>query len=306
MSIRVAIIGYGAVAAVHAQGLGQERDVELVSVFGRKREKVSQFASAHGIPHLGDTLEQAVALADAAIVASPTALHFEQARQCLRAGVHTLVEMPPCVSAQEAQELAALAQQQGVRLSCAHTSRYLAPYARITASLRAGELGAIQDVHYVRHHQLRERSWTDDALLHHAAHPIDLLLHWFEGLEPLACVTLPQVRNAQTVSLLGKLPHGAPAALTVTYASRLPHTRMYIVGAQHTLETDGFSYIRSDLASLEYQGEEQAAYEQAIHDQDMDFLRSCHEPRGGVPWEETVRLMQTVNRFQELANLGIG
>jgi predicted dehydrogenase len=62
MKIRVAIIGYGAVAAVHALGLSQERDVELVSVFGRKREKVSQFASTHGIPHLGETLEQAVAL----------------------------------------------------------------------------------------------------------------------------------------------------------------------------------------------------------------------------------------------------
>jgi 2-hydroxy-4-carboxymuconate semialdehyde hemiacetal dehydrogenase len=306
MKIRVAIIGYGAVAAVHAQGLGQERDVELVSVFGRKREKVSQFASAYGIPHFGETLEQTVALADAAIVASPTALHFEQARQCLRAGVHTLVEMPPCVSAQEAQELATLARQRGLRLSCAHTSRYLAPYARITTSLRAGELGAIQNVQYVRHHKLRERSWTDDALLHHSAHPIDLLLHWFEGLEPLACVTLPQVRDAQTVSLLGKLPNGAPAAVTVTYASRLPHTRMYIVGAQHALETDGFSYIHSDLESLEYQGEEQAAYEQAIHDQDADFLRSCHEPRGGVAWEESVRLMQTVNRFQELANREIG
>ena len=306
MKIRVAIIGYGAVAAIHAQGLCGEPGVKLASVFGPRREKAEQFASAHGIPHLGESVEQAVSLADVAIVASPTALHFAQARQCLCAGVHTLVEMPPCESAREAQELAELAQTQRVRLACAHTSRYLVPYARLAASLRAGELGAVQDVHYVRHHPLRERSWTDDALLHHAAHPIDLLLDWFGGIRPLACVTLPEVRHAQTVSLLAELANGAPAAISVTYASRLPHTRLHIVGAQHTLETDGFSYIRSDLARLDFRGDEQALYEKAIHDQDVDFLSSCRAARGGVAWEEAVRLIQTVNRFQVLAGRALG
>ncbi|MGO8736364.1 MAG: Gfo/Idh/MocA family protein [Terriglobia bacterium] len=303
MSIRVAMIGYGAVAAVHARGLREEPDVELVAVFGVRREAVRQFASVYGIPHISKTVEEAVALADLAIVCSPSPLHFAQARQCLSGGVHTLVEMPPCETAKEAAELAELARTRGVRVSCAHTSRYLVPYSRIEASLRANELGAIQEVHYVRHHKLRERTWRDDALLHHAAHAIDLLIHWFGGVAPLACIALPQVRNAQTVTLLGKLPNGAPATITVTYASRLPHMSMYIVGERHTLETDGFSYIRSDLEKLQFKGEEQVLYEKAIHDQDLDFLRSCREKRGGVAWQEAMRLIETVNRFQDLGGM---
>jgi 2-hydroxy-4-carboxymuconate semialdehyde hemiacetal dehydrogenase len=298
------MVGHGGVGAIHAARLRGEPDVELVTVFGVEREPAKQFASANAIPHVSETLAEAVSLAEAAIICSPSPVHFEQARECLSGGVHTLVEMPPCETTQEAEELAELARTQEVRLSCAHTSRYLVPYSRIEASLRANELGAIQEVHYVRHHRLRERAWTDDALLHHAAHPIDLLIHWFGGLVPLACVAVPQVRNAQTVALLGKLPNGAPATVSVTYASRLPHVRMHIVGDRHTLETDGFSYIRSDLDSLQFNGEEQALYEKAVHDQDLDFLRSCRGERGGVAWQEAMRLIKTVNRFQELGNRG--
>lgn len=303
MGIRVAMIGYGAVAAVHARGLREEPDVELVAVFGVRREAAHQFASAYGIPRVSETVEETVAMADAAIVCSPSPLHFAQARQCLSGGVHTLVEMPPCETAKEAAELAEVARTRGVRVSCAHTSRYLVPYSRVEEALRANELGAIQEVRYMRHHRLRERTWTDDALLHHAAHAIDLLIHWFRAVVPLACVAMPQVRNAQTVALLGKLPNGAPATISVTYASRLPHMSMYIVGERHTLETDGFSYVRSDLEKLQFKGEEQLLYEKAIHDQDLDFLRSCRDKRGGVPWQEAMRLIETVNRFQEL---GIG
>jgi 2-hydroxy-4-carboxymuconate semialdehyde hemiacetal dehydrogenase len=296
----VALIGHGAVGSIHSGQLSGEPSVELVTVFGADRELAAQFASTYAIPHVSGTLEEAVSRAEVAIICSPSPAHFEQARQCLNKGVHTLVEMPPCETVKETEELAQLARKRQVRLSCAHTSRYLIPYSRVQQILRTDELGAIQKVHYVRHHKLRERAWTDDALLHHAAHPIDLLLHWFGGIVPIACVAVPQVRNAQTVTLLGKLPNGAPATVSVSYASRLPHVRMHIVGERHTLETDGFSYIRSDLESLQFTSQEQALYERAIHDQDLDFLLSCQRQHGGVAWQEAMRLIQTVNCFQEL------
>jgi 2-hydroxy-4-carboxymuconate semialdehyde hemiacetal dehydrogenase len=302
MSIRVALIGGGGVGSIHAGQLAAEAGVELASVFSPHREMATQFASTYGIKQVSATLAGAISLADMAIVCSPSPLHFEQASECLKMGVHTLVEMPPCETLADAEELARLAEKHGVRLGCAHTSRYLVPYVRIAASIRKSELGPIQTVSYVRHHKLRERAWVDDALLHHAAHPIDLLIHWFGGILPRGCVALPQVRNAQSVSLLAKLQNGAPATVSVTYASHLPHVRMLIVGERHTIETDGFSYIRSDLANLQFDGQEQATYERAIHDQDVEFLRACRGERNGVKWQEAVELLKTVNRFQELGS----
>ncbi len=302
MPIKVAIIGCGAVGSIHAANLTRNRDVELTAVYSPNPEKASAFAEVHGIQRIGRSVADAVAEADVAIVCSPSELHFQQTRECLEAGVHTLVELPPCAQVSEAEELGDLARKEGRRLGCAHTARYLLPYAIIHDNLQEGVIGEIREVNYVRHHNLRVRSWTDNALLHHAAHPIDLLIDWCGGLAPIAGVALPSATAAQTVSILGKLPNGGPTAITVTYASRLPHTRMLIVGEEHTVETDGFSYLRSDLAELQFQGIEQAVYEQAVRDQDTAFLGACQGKNGFVDWVETVKLVRTVNQFQELCD----
>ena len=226
------------------QKLRKEPDVQLVSVYGPKPEKASAFAATHGIQRACRSIAEAVSGADVAIICSPSTAHFQQARECLEHGVHTLVEMPPCENAAEAEELARLARQRGVKLGCAHTSRFAFPFARVKKSIESGMLGEIQEINYARYHKLRERSWTDNALLHHAAHPIDLLIYWCGGVEPKGCVALPDARLPQTVAALGRLPSGAPAAITVTYASRIHHIRMMIVGEKHTIETDGFSYVQ--------------------------------------------------------------
>lgn len=299
IAIKVAMIGCGAVGSIHARQLIAEPGVEMVSVFGPERERTLEFASSHKIRRVSDTMEEAVSVADAAIICSPSALHYGQARECLQLGVHTLVELPPCEGADEAEELAQLAEKRGVQLGCTHTSRYLVPYARISDAIREGDLGTIQEVNYIRHYKLRDRGWADDALLHHAAHPIDLLLDWFGDLTPRGCVALPAVHNAQTVSLLGRLPNGAPVTISVTYASRLPRAQMLIVGDQHAVETDGFTHVRSDLEHMRFDTPEQLTYEWAIHDQDLAFLRACQGERTGVGWRETVKLIRTLNCFQQ-------
>ena len=180
----------------------------------------------------------------------------------------------------------------------------MAPYLRIRESIRHNVLGTIQEFNYIRHHQLRERSWADNALVHHGAHPVDILLDWCGGLEPRGCVALPDARHAQTVAMLGRLPSGGPATITVTYASKLPHLRMMVVGERHTLETDGFTYLRSDLPDLQFAGDAQQVYEQAIRAQDMGFLRACQGKGNFVPWEETLKMIRIMDRFQALAEAG--
>ena len=298
------MIGYGAVSSIHADQLAADPAVELTAVYGPRAEKASAFASAHRIRDARTSIAEALAGADVAIVCSPSILHFQQTSECLQHGVHTLVELPPCATAAEAEALGELASRRGVLLGCAHTSRFVAPYLRIRESIRNNVLGTIQEFNYTRHHQLRERSWADNALVHHGAHPVDILLDWCGGLEPQGCVALPDAHHAQTVAMLGRLPSGGPATITVTYASKLPHLRMMVVGERHTLETDGFTYLRSDLADLQFAGDAQQVYEQAIRTQDMDFLRACQGKGNFVPWEETLKMIRIMDRFQALAEAG--
>ena len=300
MSMKLAIIGHGLVASVHASQLRSEKSVELVAVYGASRPKAAEFAQKYGIPMVTNSIEEAVSLADAAIVCSPSSVHYQQARECLERGVHTLVEMPPCETSGEARELGAVAANNGLKLQAAHTALFIAPSAHIGECVSFGKLGEVQFVEFVRHHKLKDRSWTDDALLHHAAHPIDMMLAWFGGLTPLGCAALPRAVGARSVSLLGSLPTGAPVTISVTYASKLPHMRMFVVGDRHTVETDGFSYVKSDLEELNISMGETDSYERGIHDQDMDFIRLCQGENTGLPWGEAIRLMETINRFQDL------
>lgn len=301
MKIGVAMIGCGAVGSIHAAQLAIQPDVELTAVYSPEPGCAVSFAGRYGVRTVTSSLEEAIAKADAAIVCSPTPFHFEQAKTCLRAGRHTLVELPPCGEVREAEELGRIARQQSVLLGCAHTSRYLAPYLRIHAALRSGLLGEIQEISYIRYPQLRPRLWTDNALVHHAAHVIDLVMHWCGGLEPLACVAFPNASSVESVSLVAAIPSGRSLTAAISYGAKLPVSRMVVVGAKHTLETDGFSYMMSDSEEMQFSGDECDVYERAIAAQDVHFLEACCGNDTYIPWVETENLMRTIQRFQSLA-----
>ncbi len=265
--MRVAIVGYGAVAGVHMRGLRHSRTAEVVSVSGPNPEKARRFADLHGIPSVAS-----IAPADVAIICSPSPWHCEQARAALEAGLHVLVELPACETPDQARQLGRLASERGLMLACAHTSRYLGPYERLEGWIREGRLGAIEQVHYLRVIPPRQRSWTDDALLHHAEHPLDLFLKWFGSLRALACAALPSAVGAQNLALIAELPGGAPVSVAISYTARIAEVRMTVAGSEHTVITDGFSFIRSDAAELCWQGDGEETYECAVEAQDAAFL----------------------------------
>ena len=303
MKMRVAMIGCGTVGSIHAAYLASQPDVELTSVYSPEWDSAVTFAGRYGVRTIATSIEDAVAATDAAIVCSPSAVHFEQALTCLRAGRHTLIELPPCGEPREVEELGAIARQQGVVVGCAHTSRYLAPYARIQGAIQSGLLGQTQEISYIRYLQLRPRAWMDNALVHHAAHVIDLAMQWCGELEPLACAGFPDISSAQSVSLLAKLPGGKSLTAAISYGAKLPISQMVVVGTKHTLETDGFSYLRSDIEELQFTGDERTVYEQAIATQDAQFFGACRGENAYIPWTETEKLMRMIHRFKMLASV---
>jgi 2-hydroxy-4-carboxymuconate semialdehyde hemiacetal dehydrogenase len=301
MKTRVAMIGCGAVGAIHAANLAKQPGVELTAVYSPDFESASSFASTHRILKIADSVKSASAEADVAIICSPSAVHFEQARECLNAGLHTLIELPACGSLQEAEELEAEAHRHGVLLGCAHTARYLQPYARIQSALDAGWIGDIQAISYIRCPHLWVRTWTDNALVHHAAHALDLAVRWCGGPELLACIAIPDKDSAQTTSIFARLPSGGPLSVTVSYNAQFPLSSMLVIGKKCTISTDGFSYLRSDLQELQFSGDERKVYEDAIGSQDMAFLGACRGKNSFIPWTDTMRLIRVVSEAQRLS-----
>ncbi|MBK9167176.1 MAG: Gfo/Idh/MocA family oxidoreductase [Bryobacterales bacterium] len=278
MFSRVGIVGDGAVAAVHADALGPA----LSGVWSPDATKSGAFAGQHGT-RAAPSYEALLASVEAVVVASPSWVHGVQAEQALRAGKAVLVELPPCETAAEARRLADCAA--GGTLVCGQTSRYLEPYRVLSGWLREGRLGTIRQVHYTRHMAPRERDWVDDAVLHHALHALDLCLYWFGGVEPVGCAAARE--RPQDAALLGRLDNGAPVSVSISYSSRQARCELLLVGDRETAATDGFSYL-NDL-----RWDAEAAYRAAVRMQDQAFLEGR-----GVPWAETVALMDLADRFR--------
>lgn len=301
MVLRIGLAGYGAVAAVHARRLALLEEGQLTCVFGPSLEKARAFARSYGVACPTDRLEDLLARSDAVIVASPSAYHFEQALAAIESGRPVLVELPPCATEAEARHLGETACRRGLFLACAHTSRRLEAYRLVGEQIRSGQLGEIAAVQYTRCLALRPRNWQDNALLHHAAHPVDLFLDWFAGFEPVAAIARPERAPRRDLSFLARAAGGVPISAWVSYSSRERKAELVVAGERHTLATDGFIYVRRDGAELLFESDGTAAYEEAIGRQDAEFIRACLGGPPVVPWSETVRLMGTLDRLAKLA-----
>ena len=80
---------------------------------------------------------------DAVVIATPVRTHFELARQALLAGKHVFVEKPLAESAEECQELIALAEARDLVLMPGHTFLYSPPVRKVKELLEAGEVGEL-------------------------------------------------------------------------------------------------------------------------------------------------------------------
>jgi predicted dehydrogenase len=142
---RVALFGCGWIQDFHARGVSAHPDGELVAVANHREESARAFAERHGVPRVTTDWE---ALArdpqvDAAIVATPNALHAPQAIALLEAGTHVLVEKPMAISVAECDRMIAASASSGASLMVAHCWRFRAEVIALRDRVAAGELGEI-------------------------------------------------------------------------------------------------------------------------------------------------------------------
>ncbi|MBT5483866.1 MAG: Gfo/Idh/MocA family oxidoreductase, partial [Gammaproteobacteria bacterium] len=93
--MKVLMIGHGAFAQKHMDGIEKIDGVEVTSICGRRPDATKEAAEARGIEHWSTDLDECLAQdVDCAIITSATQVHAEQAIKCLEAGKHVEVEIP--------------------------------------------------------------------------------------------------------------------------------------------------------------------------------------------------------------------
>lgn len=124
--LRFATIGTSVITENFAAATKRSGRARIVVAHSRTPERATEFAAKIGADRGESDLAAILAdpEVDAVYVASPNGVHGGQIRQALEAGKHVLGEKPLVLSAPEADELYALAQERGVVLMEAMRSAF--------------------------------------------------------------------------------------------------------------------------------------------------------------------------------------
>ncbi|MCB2053027.1 MAG: Gfo/Idh/MocA family oxidoreductase [Geminicoccaceae bacterium] len=231
--MNICMIGHGMMGVWHSQALAGATGAVLHTVVGRRAGPTAAFAERFGYRRWTVDLDEALsdAAIDAVIVASPSQQHVDHALRAIGAGKHVLVEIPLGMSLGGVDRVLAAAVGSTRTLGMVHPMRARPEMVALHERVARGE----ERVHMVEGrffiHRLENvgatgyrRSWTDNALWHHAAHLVDFAV-WMLG-EDLGRVegwmgpVDERTGIPMTTHIRAERPDGAMTSCLLTYYGR--------------------------------------------------------------------------------------
>ena len=322
------IIGCGWVASSHAWGIRSLVDdgVRLVRVADQDEARAGELGERFGASTTSDYREL---LADNAIqavsICLPDHLHHEATLAAAEAGKHVLCEKPLSLTVDEADEMLAACEQNGVQLGFVMNHRYAPGNILARRAVASGALGRLLIASAVHASGLtgdprgaspwrgRRRLSAGGVLSTQAIHFLDLLL-WLGGPATAVQAWADRLESDQdhedTVGLALRMRSGALATLTATSASPIMDdftgTRIELHGTGGYLILDG-DELRvaelSDAPSLDPPelpaippGSEEIVFGSGHVYEVMDFVRTVR--RGGtapIPGTDGRHLMAVID-----------
>ena len=146
--IKTALLSYGMSGKVfHAPFIAYHEGFELLGSWERSKKIIQQdYPNTTSFPTIEAILEnKAVELV---VVNTPVATHFEYAKKALLAGKHIIVEKAFTVTVAEAEELAVLAKQKGLKLAVFQNRRWDSDLKTVRKVLLDGSLGEIVEAEF--------------------------------------------------------------------------------------------------------------------------------------------------------------
>ncbi|MEZ4706096.1 MAG: Gfo/Idh/MocA family oxidoreductase [Caldilineaceae bacterium] len=146
--IRWGILAPGTIARKFAAGLQTAPDAEITAVGARSQESADRFGDEFNVPRRHQGYEKLAAdpNVDVIYVASPHALHMEQALLCLDHGKAVLCEKPFTINAAQAQAVIERARARQLFVMEAMWSRFIPLIAAVRKMVSDGVIGDLRMV----------------------------------------------------------------------------------------------------------------------------------------------------------------
>lgn len=189
--VKLAVIGLGKMGISHLSMVRALPGVEVVGIVDATTYLLGILKKYTGLPTY-TSLDKLLAdeKPDAAIVATPSRLHYPMVKQLLEAGVSVFCEKPFTLASSEGDELVRLAQSKGLVTQVGYHNRFVGAFGEVKRLLDAGAIGEVS-------HGLAEAygpvvlkpqggTWRSKStegggcLYDYAAHPLNLI-NWYLG-----------------------------------------------------------------------------------------------------------------------------
>jgi len=263
--VRVAIVGTGGIARVHAAALrpaaaaiegrptgGRDRggrsgvpdaaSAELVAAADVDADRLAAFAGEFGVPAAYRDLDELLreARPDLVCVCTPPHAHLEPALRCLRAGVSVLVEKPPVVSLREFDLLAGAEGDGGPWFASVYQHRFGGAQRRLKGLADGGAFGrpllAVCHTTWFRDQAYFDVPWRGrwdteggGPTMGHGIHQMDMLLDVLGDWAEVRAIARRQARRTRTEDVsLAHVVFASGAVASVVNSVLSPREESYL------------------------------------------------------------------------------
>jgi predicted dehydrogenase len=230
--IDVALLGCGRWGQNHLKVLSDLRDMGIVNHITAVDISPDARSKAILADVVTDSFENVIA--DLVIVATPSDMHANQARDLMEEGFHVLVEKPlGCCEAEAAQVLAS-AHEYGRVMGVGLLLRFHPAVKLAKELLSNGSLGRLETIRFIRR-TTRNAPIGGNVIEALGVHAIDLICHIMGEMEPSAIHAEGDFIESR---LALEFAHGIEALIDVAWEANTERRSVTLVGSRATLRFD--------------------------------------------------------------------
>ncbi len=241
---KIVLVGLGRMGHNHLRVLSGMRGFDLVGVVDSNAQAPGDLGPAR---FFHDTAELRSLDFDAAIVATPTATHYDIAQELIRMGKHLLVEKPIASTFAQGKDILEGAEARGTKLVVGHVERFNPAVQRLREVVRQGLIGRPTHFAFTRVGGAPETLTGNHVILDLAVHDIDVLRS-FVGpvkLERSACRVTWEGGVVDTAELALGSGSGVTASVRVNWMAPAKVRTIRVTGTQGVCFVD---YVRQTCA----------------------------------------------------------
>jgi len=248
MTLKVAVIGVGAMGQNHARVYADMPDVSLIAVADQDEAAAAEVAYRYHSQHYQDyrrMLDEQ--RPDAVTIAVPTVDHLPIALEVIERRIHLLIEKPIAFSTEEGKRIVDAARKAGIVLMVGHIERFNPAVTALKEFLEKGELGRVFQIDARRQGPFPARVKDVGVVIDLAVHDLDVM-RFITGADVTRVYAETERRIHSThedlLTGLVRLEDNTVGTLTINWLTPTKIRELQVIGERGMFRVD---YLTQDL-----------------------------------------------------------